>query len=436
MDIRVGAATNVGRVRDHNEDSFCVNRKHKIFIVADGMGGHAAGEIASNQLKDYIEEFLLKEEKDVSVHDRLTMGVQAANRAIYQMGIQDAKKRGMGTTATILTVAAGRYYIAQVGDSRCYRLRKGKFEQITRDHSRVFQLYESGLITKDEMEDHPLSNVITRSIGNHSTVDPDVYEGDIEFGDRFLLCSDGLSGEVRDSQVEAILDAHKDPQEAVDVLIETALENGGKDNVTAVILDFREGEDERRKTVPMTLDQLRGLPPPPGSVDRKREEAAPPASGPTASLATSSTPSTAPPMPAPPRVPDPPGEERKSEPPPRPPPEPAPRGGPVASGPGTNLPLVAGAAAAVALALWLLMAPASPRVEVLSWPGGAEVYVNGKFKGVTPEANGAALVLEDLEAGPSKIRVRKGEKEQTVDLDLKAGRTERAEVVLDTRSGG
>lgn len=436
MDIRVGAATNVGRVREHNEDSFCVNRKHHIFIVADGMGGHAAGEIASNQLKDHIEEYLLRDDRPDSIHTCLTEGVQAANHAIYQMGIEDQKKRGMGTTATILTVSKDRYFIAQVGDSRAYRLRNGQFEQLTRDHSRVFQLYESGLITKEEMEDHPLSNVITRSIGNHSTVDPDIYDGELAVGDRYLLCTDGLTGEVRERDIFAILEAHKDPQEAVDVLIESALANGGKDNITAVVLDFKAGEDARRKTVPMTLEELKGLPPPPGAKDRtdkpapevtaedaaaarQRAEAAQPPAKAEASTAP-------PPTSQPTRRPDPEPSPRSDP----PLPEPSPRGGgsPKESGSAGWAAIALVAAAIVLVGWWATRGSGGPSLQLDSIPPGAEVYLDGTFVGETP------LKIEPITPGKHSLRLTKGDRTRTVEVEVGATGPHEQNVVLDTRA--
>lgn len=389
MDFRIGAGTNVGNVRDHNEDSFCVNRKASLYIVADGMGGHAAGEIASNQLKDFIEEYLLREDRPDSIVECLTQGVQAANRSIYQMGIDDPKKRGMGTTATILVSHGERYVIAHVGDSRCYLVRDGELFQITRDHSRVYQLYESGLISKEEMEDHPMSNVITRSIGNHATVDPDIYEGDIVAGDRFLLCSDGLTGEVREVEIAALLADIKAPQAAVDKLIQRALEEGGKDNVTCLVVDARAGDDERRKTVPLTLDQLKRMPPPKAVVEeveldsRRSSGSAPPAAADTAPA----SPKPADPAPAPDAEPAPRGGGRPKRP------------GRQASGAAAGIAAAAGALALVALALWFTRS-SDGGLHLTSTPKGAEVYVNNSYRDNTP------CVIDDLPAGKYSIRLQ------------------------------
>lgn len=400
MDFRVGAGTSVGNVRDHNEDSFCVNRKARLYIVADGMGGHAAGEIASNQLKDYVEEYLLREDRPDSVTECLVQGVQKANHEIYQMGMEDPKKRGMGTTATVLSMDGDRYIIAHVGDSRCYLLRDGELFQLTRDHSRVYQLYESGLITKEEMEDHPMSNVITRSIGNHATVDPDIYEGDLATGDRFMLCSDGLTGEVPEKEIERILIEFRSPQGAVDHLIERALEEGGKDNITCLVLDVREGDDERRKTVPLTLAQLKNMPAPEAVVEkvdldalRREKNSAPP-----------------------PRPED---EEENRE-----PPGPAPRGeerrgAGRARGPGAfTIGLVL---CAILLVLGLLLFSGGTRgggLHLTTHPEDAEVYLDSQYRGRTP------LVVEGLAPGKYQLRVRTNEGVHDREIEIHEGSLE------------
>lgn len=392
MDLRVGASTNVGNVRDHNEDSFCVNRKLKLFIVADGMGGHAAGEIASSQLKDFVEEFLLREDRPDSLVECLTKGIQAANRSIYQMGLEDPKKRGMGTTATVFTVEKDRYVIAHVGDSRCYLVREGELFQITRDHSRVYQLYESGLITKEEMEDHPMSNVITRSIGNHATVDPDIYEGDLAHGDRFLLCSDGLTGEVKEKEIEQILLEKRDPQAAVELLIQRALEEGGKDNVTCLVMDVREGDDERRKTVPLTLEQLKKMPAPAAVVEEVDLESRRRAKGDAEAEA--------------PEVldagPRPRGEGRRRD---------------TESGLAAAGILAGGLLLLVGLALWWSQ-PRGGGLHLTSEPPGAEVYLDNQYRGSTP------LTIDDLEAGTYQLRVQCRLGKATRTVQVAAGRLE------------
>lgn len=258
MKLKVAAKTDVGKLRDHNEDSFCVNIKNMLFIVADGMGGHAAGEVASNLLKDHIEEYIVTAKADgkSSIENNLQQAVGKANRHIHEMGLEDLSKKGMGTTATILFFTEEHYYIAQVGDSRAYLYRNGELKQITKDHSKVFQLFEHGLITREEMEGHPFSNIITRSIGNRPTVEADIYKDQANVGDRFLLCSDGLTGEVKDSAMEKVLKHNGDPQKCCDLLIEQALENGGKDNITIIIADVLDNDGTMRKTVPINKEDV------------------------------------------------------------------------------------------------------------------------------------------------------------------------------------
>ncbi len=261
MNVDVGARTHRGKVRSHNEDSLGVNYKSRIFIVADGMGGHAAGEIASNLLKDTIEEYLLDTKEKRETPEILKEAVFKANKVIYEQAREDKRKKGMGTTATILVIREGRYYIAQVGDSRAYLLRGRRFTQLTRDHSKVYQLYEKGLIKKEEINSHPLSNIITRSIGIRASVIPDIVTGECREGDRFLLCSDGLHGEVPEAEILETLKKKKAPQECVDALIEKALEHGGKDNITAIVVDVLQdrGDAAARKTTPISDVDTRKL---------------------------------------------------------------------------------------------------------------------------------------------------------------------------------
>ena len=261
MKLEVAAKTDVGNLRDHNEDSFCVNIKNMLFIVADGMGGHAAGEVASNQLKDHIEEYIISAQanNDDSIEKSLQQAVQKANRHIHELGLEDQSKKGMGTTATILYFTEDHYFIAQVGDSRAYLYRNGELKQLTKDHSKVYQLFEHGLITREEMENHPFSNIITRSIGNRPTVEADIYKDSVHEGDRFLLCSDGLTGEVKDNAIEEVFKKNSDPQDCCDVLIAQALENGGKDNVTVIVCDITGREGTMRKTVPINKEDVERL---------------------------------------------------------------------------------------------------------------------------------------------------------------------------------
>lgn len=395
MDFRVGALTDVGRVRDHNEDSFCVNRKANLYIVADGMGGHAAGEIASAQLKDLVEEFLLRDDHDGGTVERLCEGIRAANHAIHRMGVNDPRKRGMGTTGTVFTLDKDHYVIAHVGDSRCYLLREGELFQITKDHSRVYQLYESGLITKDEMEDHPMSNVITRSIGNHSTVDPDIYEGDLVAGDRFLLCSDGLSGEVRDEKLQELLVTHADPQACAEALVEAALEAGGKDNVTVVVLDVRGGQDERRQTKPMTLEELQQEPETQIGVTEQvviETHSSKPKTDPRRPVLRDEEPSS-----------DPGGSGRRARP----------------AAPLWKSPWLVGPAILMAVGVTLILtAPRTGSLRINSERPNAEVYIDGIFEGKVP------LVLQELKPKVVKVKVMADGKISTRQVEILPGLTQ------------
>jgi len=374
--LEVGAKTDVGLVRDHNEDSFCVNMKNRIFIVADGMGGHAAGEVASNQLKDYIEEYVVQaDETDADAIDRhLQEAVQRANRHIHDLGLEDAAKRGMGTTATILIFTEDFYYIAQVGDSRAYLFRNGELTQLTKDHSKVYQLYEHGLITKDEIEDHPYSNIITRSIGTRPTVEADIYRGGVREGDRFLLCSDGLSGEVKDRGIGEVLRDHDTPHECCDELVRQALRNGGRDNVTVLVVDVIARAGSMRQTVPISKKDVERIL---AAKERQRleEEHQKKALDEGAATPSPASGATAPEPPAPRPAPTPPA--------PLPPPRSLDDDG------GTPW----GFVAAVVLGLLLLVVlvytvfaggSTTCAVEIDTMPQGAELYLNGTFLGKSP----------------------------------------------------
>ncbi len=236
MRLRTGAASDVGRVRDHNEDA--VLAEHPVYVVADGMGGHAAGEVASAIVVDTMRELLgggPPEAGDVAAQ------VRRANERILASSREHPEQAGMGTTATGFAVVrdAGRERVAvlNVGDSRVYRRRAGALEQLTVDHSEVQELVEAGLLTREEAHHHPLRNIVTRSLGAFEDLEVDVRVLDPEPGDRFLACSDGLSDELGDDEIDAVLAAHEDADAAAAALVAAALDAGGRDNVTVVVLD-------------------------------------------------------------------------------------------------------------------------------------------------------------------------------------------------------
>lgn len=209
-----------------------------IFVVADGMGGHAAGEVASEMAVRFIARELgsLRGLGDDEVAERMRVAIRAANGAIFQRTLTEHDKRGMGTTATVLVLFGGRFLIGQVGDSRGYLLRDGTLTQLTKDHSYVQEQVDAGYLTPEQARTHPYSNVITRCVGANSEVLPDIYVGAARAGDVFLLASDGLTGMLEDYELGEVLSSGHPPQELVDRLIAEANRHGGLDNITAVVV--------------------------------------------------------------------------------------------------------------------------------------------------------------------------------------------------------
>ena len=243
QDISFGSRTDIGYVRDHNEDSLIIIPP--LFAVADGMGGHEAGEIASEITVNTLAE-LAPSHLDA---EGLTAAVDAANYNVMKAPRQGIGRDGMGTTLTAAMLEGERLLIAQVGDSRAYLLHKGHLQQITRDHSLMADLIEAGQITPEEARVHPNRSVITRAIGSDIHMRPDIYELNVDAGDRILLCSDGLSSMISNNAIESIMRRQSDAQHCADELVTAALENGGADNVTVVVADvpgFSEVREKKR----------------------------------------------------------------------------------------------------------------------------------------------------------------------------------------------
>jgi len=249
MDVKAYGLTDVGRQRQHNEDTFLVADEAKLFLVADGMGGHAAGEIASRIAVDSISEFIVhtKEDDGTWPHaydehykrstNRLMAALRMANTRVLEAMRKDARLRGMGTTVVACLADDVTMSIAHVGDSRAYMIRGGALTRVTNDHSWVFEQVQAGMLTEAEAEKHPLRNVITRALGGALQVTPDASEIEIQDGDVFLLCSDGLTGMVPESEIlRVVTGSNGDLEKACQQLIEAANERGGLDNVTAVLV--------------------------------------------------------------------------------------------------------------------------------------------------------------------------------------------------------
>jgi PPM family protein phosphatase len=278
MELSFWAATDVGKKRETNEDNFLVDKKLSLFVVADGMGGHASGEVASQLAvhefrnavdagRDPIERFA-KAEVGVRPNEVLSLlenAIQTAGQAIYHKGQAEPEKRGMGTTCSALLIAGDRGFIAHVGDSRIYMLRAGQVVQLTEDHSLVNELIRRGRVTKETFETSQYKaykNAVTRAVGVYETVQGDTIDFEILPGDQFLLCSDGLHAYLDDARIIEALkgdDVKLLPKRFIDL----ANTGGGHDNITAIVVRV-EGQpaaaDDRAAELARKVDVLRKMP--------------------------------------------------------------------------------------------------------------------------------------------------------------------------------
>jgi protein phosphatase len=249
MKIRYAAKTDVGMKRTHNEDYFSLMEDEQLFIVADGMGGHSSGEVASRLAAETVSEFYqrtkdedatwpYKMDRNLSyIENRLVCGIKLANYKIYEAASKDIRFKGMGTTIVTCLINGDKIYIAHVGDSRCYRLRNSGLEQITRDHS-LLEDYKDAKpdMTAEEERNFPHKNVITRALGMRDTVQVDIRTDEVMDGDMFLLCSDGLSGMISDDHIKQIMQSGDDLEKSVAELVDQANRAGGTDNITTLVL--------------------------------------------------------------------------------------------------------------------------------------------------------------------------------------------------------
>lgn len=236
MEYKVFGRSDIGKVRSNNEDAFLTTDKDGIFLVADGMGGHKAGEVASNITRDVISTKLTRQDAGNNVEALIREAFLDANEKVRSTASANTDQQGMGCTCVLLMLREQNFFIAHVGDSRIYLFRKGQLKQVTRDHSYVEELFIRGLINEEEKKGHPYRNQITRYIGCSSKLEVDITSGPVWNGDVFLLCSDGLTEEVKDDKLEEIFSKNLDPDATANLLIEEALKNGGKDNVSVVIV--------------------------------------------------------------------------------------------------------------------------------------------------------------------------------------------------------
>ena len=241
-------ATDVGRIREKNEDAFLVDDAWRFYLVADGMGGHAGGGFASSNAVATVAEELKRQEDSQDMtqplrtdadhtHTQMQLlhALKRANEALFLRSISDSQLRGMGTTLTAIKFDERYANLAHVGDSRAYLIREGKLCQLTSDHSWVQEQVRSGVLTAEEARLHPLKNIITRSMGHEREVTVDLFKEEYRVGDRYLLCSDGLTNMVEDDEILATM-TQEAPEPAVRRLIQRAKEEGGLDNITVIVV--------------------------------------------------------------------------------------------------------------------------------------------------------------------------------------------------------
>ncbi len=248
MRVRFAGATNIGRKRDHNEDSISLPETERLAIVADGMGGHASGEVASRLAVELINDHFTetgkqqtltwpyKVDRDLRTHmNRMITGIMLANLEIWERSQREQRFKGMGTTCVGLYFLDDAIIIGHVGDSRCYRSRGVELTQLTEDHSLINDYIRMKRVTPEEAENWPHKNVIVRALGMKESVQVDIITEKPHAGDIYVLCSDGLTGMLKDDQIQHILATERDLDRAVDRLITGANEEGGIDNISVVL---------------------------------------------------------------------------------------------------------------------------------------------------------------------------------------------------------
>jgi protein phosphatase len=240
--------------RSHNEDNLLLLPEEDLFLVADGMGGHASGEVASEMAVKTLAQFFEETSADEEItwpykmekgrgyeENRLNAGIKLANLRIFETAAQNSSQRGMGTTIVALLLSGDTAYFGNVGDSRIYRLRDEELDQVTEDHSLLNDYIKMKDLTEEEIENFPHKNVIVRALGMKETVQVDVDVEKAMAGDIYMLCSDGLNGMIKDTTIRSIMIEHQDnPEMCCDKLIEAANENGGNDNITIAVVELAE----------------------------------------------------------------------------------------------------------------------------------------------------------------------------------------------------
>lgn len=240
--MKVSACTDIGKTRPQNQDSYYVpNTDKQFFIVADGMGGQKAGSVASKIaveiMSNYIDEYYNKENDK---EELLKKAVSHTNEVVYKLASENEELRGMGTTVVAALLADEDIYIVSAGDSRCYLIRNDMISQLTIDNSYVEVLLQQGIITKEEASNHPDKNIITKAVGVEKDIDVETQRIKAENGDILLLCSDGLTNMVKNEEIlEMILNEHANLDQCVSNLVNKAIQNGGKDNITVVLVEVQ-----------------------------------------------------------------------------------------------------------------------------------------------------------------------------------------------------
>lgn len=245
--MRYSGLSDIGNVREANEDYYEIvdmgyPDKPIFFMLADGMGGHNAGEVASRSAVEYALRYIKDNEQELfwtdsnKIMDSMEKILKESNDALRQIAHANSECDGMGTTFIFACIFNDKMYVCHVGDSRAYIVRKGSITHITQDHSYVEELIKLGQITREQAEDHPSKNVITRAIGIDETVDVDKYNVDLENEDTVVLCTDGLSNELSDSEILDAVANNPDTQNACEVMISKANKQGGEDNITVIVI--------------------------------------------------------------------------------------------------------------------------------------------------------------------------------------------------------
>jgi len=231
--VIVDGKTDKGLVRKENEDAFCIEKDLGLLAIADGMGGHASGEVASKMAIEILSDSLKKEGEPLP--DRLESGVKLANKMIYEVSRSQSQLNGMGTTLTAVQLDGKRLSIAHVGDSRAYLIRGGVIEQLTDDHTIVSEQVARGMITREEAARSDMRNILSKALGIAPEVDVDIEELTVSEGDQLVLCSDGLSELISDDEILSEVQSSKRPEIVCDELVNLAIQRGGEDNITVIV---------------------------------------------------------------------------------------------------------------------------------------------------------------------------------------------------------